>query len=96
MLEDFYYGYGVYPLKAIPASFVIICIFALFYFICNRMFDLQSIGGALYNSTMIFTANSKSIRWNYSYLYIASLFEGLLGWLLMALFLVTLGRNRPR
>jgi len=96
MLEDFYYGYGVYPLKAIPASFAIICIFALLYLLCNRTFDLQSVGNNLYNSTMIFTANSKGFNWNSSYLYALSLFEGLLGWLLMALFLITLGRNRPR
>jgi hypothetical protein len=89
LFEDFYYGYGVYPFKAVKASSIIICIFAFFYLLWNRTFDLQSIGITLYNSTLIFTANSKSIKWDYWFLYPVSLFEGILGWMLMALFLVT-------
>jgi hypothetical protein len=96
MFENFYYGYGVYPFRAIPASFIIICIFTALYCLGNQTCNLQTIGANLYNSTVIFTANSKSIEWDYWYLNTLSLVEGLLGWLLMALFLVTLGRNRPR
>jgi uncharacterized protein YjbI with pentapeptide repeats len=96
MFEEFYIGYGSYPLKAIPASFIVICVFAIAYLLCNWTFDIQSIGTTLYNSTIIFTANSKGFSWNFSYLYVLSLFEGLLGWLLMALFLVTIGRYRNR
>jgi hypothetical protein len=96
LLEDFYYGYGVYPFKAIKANFLIIIIFALVYWLFIGTFNLNSIADIFYNSTIIFTANSKSIQWDPWYLNWLGLFEGLLGWLLMALFLVTLGRNRPR
>lgn len=95
-LEDFYYGYEIYPFKALRAWALAIVIAAVVFFIGNGNYDSNSIYYSLYNSTLIFTSNAKSIKWEQGYLNLFSLLEGLLGWLLMALFLVTLGRNRPR
>jgi len=96
LLEDFYYGYEVYPFKALSVWALTIAIATSVFLLGNGNYDFNSIYSSLYNSTIIFTSNAKSIKWEHWYLNLFSLLEGLLGWLLMALFLVTLGRNRPR
>lgn len=93
-LEYLFYGYGVRPFRAIPFSFCVILIFSLIFLRINGAYDTQSITNAINNSTIAFISNSRSIKWDS--MHILALIEGLIGWLLMALFLVTLGRNRPR
>lgn len=90
-------GYGVRPHYALLCGVVVILIFAMilrtgkgvdgFADLDERQLALSS----LYFSTIAFTANSKGLplKGHYKYLGIA---EGIIGWLLMALFLVTLGR----
>lgn len=96
LLADFYYGYEVKPFRALRVWALAIGIAAILFFIGNGTYDFNSLYISLYNSTLIFTSNAKSIKWEHWYLNILGLLEGLIGWLLMALFLVTLGRNRPR
>jgi len=90
-------GYGVRPHYALFCGMVIILIFALIYWTGRGVEGFHDIHGhqlmiaSLFYSTIAFTANSKGLplRGRYKYLGIA---EGIVGWLLMALFLVTLGR----
>jgi hypothetical protein len=90
-------GYGVRPHYALLCGMVIILIFAFIYWSGRGVEGFHDIHGhqlmvaSLFYSTIAFTANSKGLplRGRYKYLGIA---EGIVGWLLMALFLVTLGR----
>ena len=90
-------GYGVRPHYALFCGMVIILIFAFIYWSGRGVEGFHDIHGhklmvaSLFYSTIAFTANSKGLplRGRYKYLGIA---EGIVGWLLMALFLVTLGR----
>ncbi len=90
-------GYGVRPHYALLCGMVIILIFAFIYWSGRGVEGFHDIHGhqlmaaSLFYSTIAFTANSKGLplRGRYKYLGIA---EGIIGWLLMALFLVTLGR----
>jgi hypothetical protein len=90
-------GYGVRPHYALFCGMVIILIFSLIYWAGRGVEGFHDIHGhqlmvaSLFYSTIAFTANSKGLplRGRYKYLGIA---EGIVGWLLMALFLVTLGR----
>ncbi len=90
-------GYGVRPQYALFFGLVIILIFAFIYWSGRGVEGFHDIHGhqlmvaSLFYSTIAFTANSKGLplRGRYKYLGIA---EGIVGWLLMALFLVTLGR----
>jgi len=90
-------GYGVRPQYALFFGLVIILIFAFIYWSGRGVEGFHDIHGhqlmvaSLFYSTIAFTANSKGLplRGRYKYLGIA---EGIIGWLLMALFLVTLGR----
>ncbi len=85
-------GYGVRPFRTLCISMLLITIFALLFWYGRGIEGLQSIIEAFYYSALTFTANSKSINWIGIYKYIG-LIEGFLGWLFMALFLVTLGRT---
>ena len=85
-------GYGVRPFRTFYVSAFLISFFALLFWLGSGIGGLQSISDALYYSALAFTANSKSINWIGIYRYIG-LLEGFLGWLFMALFLVTLGRT---
>ncbi|MCX6678494.1 MAG: pentapeptide repeat-containing protein [Methanothrix sp.] len=90
-------GYGVRPHYALLCGMVIILIFSIIYWLGRGVEGFHDIHGhqlmvaSLFYSTIAFTANSKGLplRGHYKYLGIA---EGIVGWLLMALFLVTLGR----
>ena len=90
-------GYGVRPHYALLCGMVIILIFSIIYWAGRGVEGFHDIHGhqlmvaSLFYSTIAFTANSKGLplRGRYKYLGIA---EGIVGWLLMALFLVTLGR----
>ena len=90
-------GYGVRPHYALFCGMVIILIFSLIYWAGRGVEGFHDIHGhqlmiaSLFYSIIAFTANSKGLplRGRYKYLGIA---EGIVGWLLMALFLVTLGR----
>jgi hypothetical protein len=90
-------GYGVRPHYALFCGMVIILLFSLIYWAGRGVEGFHDIHGhqlmvaSLFYSTIAFTANSKGLplRGRYKYLGIA---EGIVGWLLMALFLVTLGR----
>jgi len=90
-------GYGVRPHYALFCGMVIILIFSLIYWTGRGVEGFHDIHGhqlmiaSLFYSIIAFTANSKGLplRGRYKYLGIA---EGIVGWLLMALFLVTLGR----
>lgn len=90
-------GYGVRPHYALFCGMVIILIFSIIYWAGRGVEGFHNIHGhqlivaSLFYSTIAFTANSKGLplRGRYKYLGIA---EGIVGWLLMALFLVTLGR----
>jgi hypothetical protein len=90
-------GYGVRPQYALFCGLVVIIIFASIYWFGRGVEGFHDIHGhqlmiaSFFYSTIAFTANSKGLplRGRYKYLGIA---EGIIGWLLMALFLVTLGR----
>jgi len=90
-------GYGVRPHYALLCGLGIILIFSIIYWTGRGVEGFHDIHGhqlmiaSLFYSTIAFTANSKGLplRGRYKYLGIA---EGIVGWLLMALFLVTLGR----
>jgi hypothetical protein len=90
-------GYGVRPQYALFFGLVIILIFAFIYWSGRGVEGFHDIHGhqlmvaSLFYSTIAFTANSKGLplRGRYKYL---GIMEGIIGWLLMALFLVTLGR----
>ena len=90
-------GYGVRPHHALACGAVVILIIALIIWSgkglegFNDLSEQQKVTSSLYYSLIAFTANGKGLpfKGNYRYLGIA---EGILGWLLMALFLVTLGR----
>lgn len=90
-------GYGVRPNYTLLCGASVILLFSIIYLTGRGVDGFQNIhglelfAGSLYYSTIAFTANSKGLplRGRYKYLGIA---EGIIGWLLMALFLVTLGR----
>ncbi|NPV62740.1 MAG: hypothetical protein HPY61_08950 [Methanotrichaceae archaeon] len=90
-------GYGVRPHYALYCGAFIILLFSIALFLGRGVHGFEDLHGwhlavaSLYYSTIAFTANSKGLPFNghYKYLGIA---EGIIGWLLMALFLVTLGR----
>lgn len=90
-------GYGVRPHYALYCGVIIILVFSLILWLGRGVDGFQDIHGrhliiaSLYYSTIAFTANSKGLplKGHYKYLGIV---EGIIGWLLMALFLVTLGR----
>ncbi len=90
-------GYGVRPHYALYCGMIVILIFSLVLGLGRGIEGFQDIHGrhlitaSLYFSTIAFTANSKGLplKGHYKYLGIV---EGIVGWLLMALFLVTLGR----
>jgi len=90
-------GYGVRPHYALILGLCIIIIFALVFWRGHGHEDLKSIEGlpsivtAVYYSAIAFTANTKGLQWSGRYKYLGMI-EGILGWLVMALFLVTLGR----
>ena len=90
-------GYGVRPHYALFCGAVVIFLFSFIYMTGRGVEGFSNIHGfelmlsSLYYSTIAFTANSKGLplKGHYKYLGIA---EGIIGWLLMALFLVTLGK----
>ncbi len=90
-------GYGVRPHYALYCGVIIILVFSLVLGLgkgvegFKDLHGRQLVAASLYYSTIAFTANSKGLplKSHYKYLGIA---EGIVGWLLMALFLVTLGR----
>lgn len=90
-------GYGIRPHYALLCGVVLILVFALILLMGRGVDGFSSLNGwqlvlsSFYYSIIAFTANSKGLplRGHYRYLGIA---EGIIGWLLMALFLVTLGR----
>lgn len=90
-------GYGVRPHYALLCGAFVILLFSLVLLVgrgvegFNNLHGVQLIAASVYYSTIAFTANAKGLplKGNYKYLGIA---EGIIGWLLMALFLVTLGR----
>ncbi|HPT19927.1 MAG TPA: pentapeptide repeat-containing protein, partial [Methanothrix sp.] len=90
-------GYGVRPHYALLCGMMVILIFAFIYWAGRGVEGFNDIHGrrlaiaSLFYSIIAFTANSKGLpfRGRFRYLGIS---EGIVGWLLMALFLVTLGR----
>lgn len=90
-------GYGVRPHYTLLLGFFVILIFAFILGAGRCIVGSTELHGwhlaldSLYFSAIAFTANSKGlpIKGHYKYLGIV---EGIIGWLLMALFLVTLGR----
>lgn len=90
-------GYGVRPHYALFCGAFLILVFAFIYLTgrgvegFGHIHGIELVGAALFYSTIAFTANSKGLplKGRYKYIGIA---EGIMGWLLMALFLVTLGR----
>jgi hypothetical protein len=90
-------GYGVRPHHALACGAAVILIIAFIIWSgkglegFSDLSERQKITASLYFSLIAFTANGKGLpfKGNYRYLGMA---EGILGWLLMALFLVTLGR----
>ena len=90
-------GYGVRPHYALFCGMVIILLFAIIYWAGRGVEGFHDIHGhqlivaSFFYSIIAFTANSKGLplRGRFKYL---GIMEGIVGWLLMALFLVTLGR----
>ena len=90
-------GYGVRPHYTLLLGFFVILIFAFILGAGRCIVGSSELHGwhlaldSLYFSAIAFTANSKGLplKGHYKYLGIV---EGIIGWLLMALFLVTLGR----
>lgn len=90
-------GYGVKPLNTILSSFGIILLFGLIYWkkgIIQRQGyqDISRRDAIFYSASIFFTLHPTS-SWSYDdrwrYLII---FEDILGWILMTLFVVTMGR----
>jgi hypothetical protein len=90
-------GYGVRPHYALLLGLGIIIFFAILFWLGSGHEELKKIKGwpsilvALYYSALAFTANAKGLQWSGRYRYLGMI-EGIMGWLVMALFLVTLGR----
>lgn len=90
-------GYGVRPHYALFCGLIVILLFSAILLLGRGVDGFHDLHGrqlllsSVYYSTIAFTANSKGLplKGHYKYLGIA---EGIIGWLLMALFLVTLGR----
>jgi hypothetical protein len=90
-------GYGVRPHYALFCGLIIILLFSAILLLGRGVDGFHDLHGrqlllsSVYYSTIAFTANSKGLplKGHYKSLGIA---EGIIGWLLMALFLVTLGR----
>lgn len=90
-------GYGVRPHYALFCGLIVILLFSAVLLMGRGVDGFHDLHGrqlllsSVYYSTIAFTANSKGLplKGHYKYLGIA---EGIIGWLLMALFLVTLGR----
>ena len=102
-LSKISYGYGVRPFRPLFIGVIIVGIFSIIYWKFNAISDSQAMGiyiqdpmwRAAYYSALSFIANSKSIPWNEPFEWLG-LVESFIGWLLMALFLVTLSRTRMR
>jgi hypothetical protein len=90
-------GYGVRPHYALFLGMAIIIAFAIAFWLGKAIYgptesqEQPSFVTALFYSAIAFTANSKGMRFRGRYRYLG-MAEGIIGWLLMALFLVTLGR----
>jgi hypothetical protein len=95
-------GYGVRPSHTIILSFAVILFFGVFYWAGNALIDVRppgenaigsiSFGNAIYFSSMEFLGRSPqnlNVLVGYE---ILTIVETLVGWLLMALFLVTLSK----
>jgi len=102
-------GYGVRPRYTVFLSILLIFVFALLFWAGQGIVEEPLNGSApnsisghltfldnLYFSTMVFTAKTQ-VKWYPVgiYRYLATV-ESVLGWLLLALFLVTLGRTMIR
>lgn len=103
-------GYGVRPRYTVFLSCVLIILFALLFWAGNGIL-VEPLNGSgpsiglqenltfldnLYFSAMVFTAKTQVKWWPVGiYRYLATV-ESVLGWLLLALFLVTLGRTMIR
>jgi hypothetical protein len=81
-------GYGIRPIRTIYLSIVLILAFGGILLLGDNGFSLPD---AIYYSALAFVADAKGpgLLGAYKYLF---MMERLIGWLLMALFLVTLGR----
>lgn len=87
-VADFTCGYGIRPINTIYMSIILILAFAGLLWLGDQGF---SVPDCIYYSALSFVADAKGpgLAGGYKYLF---MMERLLGWLLMALFLVTLGR----
>jgi uncharacterized protein YjbI with pentapeptide repeats len=100
-------GYGVRPLNTFFLSVLVVIIFAIIYWIGKAVPEsvyedlttryigtqLQAISTSIYFSALAFVTAHASIELRpYGYWKYMVLLEHILGWLLMTLFLVTLGR----
>ncbi len=90
-------GYGVRPHYALFCGLAVILIFSFIYWAGRGVEGFSDIHGhhliiaSLFYSTIAFTANSKGLPLRGKFKYVG-IGEGIIGWLLMALFLVTLGK----
>ncbi len=99
-------GYGVRPTYTLVLSLVIIFLFGVVYWACKAIPERAHLGSrlaetlqisqltnSLYFSALAFVTPHASVEWrpsgHWKYLVLS---EHIIGWLLMALFLVTLGR----
>jgi uncharacterized protein YjbI with pentapeptide repeats len=87
-VADLTCGYGIRPFRTFNVSFWLIMIFAVIFWMGNTHISLLD---AVYHSSLAFLSDAKSFGTEGPYKYLC-IIERLLGWLLMSLFLVTLGK----
>lgn len=91
------YGYGVFPLNPIKSSVIVLIVFWIFFMIPG--FAAQDVIGSilngLYLSMIVFISNPTNERLEGIFAW-AGIFERIIGWALMAAFLVVLARKTIR
>jgi hypothetical protein len=85
------YGYGVHPFRALLFGLCIMTFFAIIFWRAQAIREMPTFGYAAYYSALAFMT-SGSIPWDGNWKWLGVI-EGFLGWIIMALFLVTLGKN---
>jgi hypothetical protein len=86
-------GYGINPVRTLISSLFVILVFSIISLFIFNFLESDRINtfDAIYNSTVVFLVDPRGFGSN-EFLKTIGLIERIVGWLLMALFLVTLGK----